>query len=115
MQLTGRTNYQAMTDHAHTTGFSYTHNGVEWGSATNPIDWVANPDHLADVPAVASFVLVEGSKLGIFTTHQLDDHVNEDSVDFEEARRVINGTDKAAAIAAIAEGFAAVLSSAGSP
>jgi hypothetical protein len=48
-------------------------------------------------------------KLGTFTGKTLDDYIAGSARDFRNARRIINGTDKAAAIAAYADTFLAAL------
>ena len=72
------------------------------------IDLVNKPD-LAMDPKTALFVLVHGFKTGTFTGHKLTDYVNNHSTDFVNARRCINGTDKANEIAASAQSFLAQL------
>lgn len=61
---------------------------------------------LALNPEIAVRVLITGSLEGWFTGKKLGDYSN-----FKDMRRVINGTDKAAQIAAIADGFLAALTS----
>lgn len=68
------------------------------------IDLIGDPD-LAMRNDIALFVLVHGFKTGTFTGRKLTDYVNEFSTDFINARRCINGTDKAHEIAQIAEEF----------
>jgi predicted chitinase len=67
-------------------------------------DLAANPDRALD-PAIALFVLVQGFKLGVFTGHKITDYINAGGTDFVMARLCINGTDRAAEIAAIAQNF----------
>ena len=61
---------------------------------------------LALNPEIAVRVLITGSLEGWFTGKKLGNYSN-----FKDMRRVINGTDKAAQIAAIADGFLAALTS----
>jgi predicted chitinase len=68
------------------------------------IDLVGQPD-LALEPATALFVLVHGFKTGAFTGRALAEFVNPKQTDFVDARRCINGTDKAQEIAALAQTF----------
>ena len=68
------------------------------------IDLVKNPD-LAMEPSNALFILVHGFKTGTFTGRKISDYINENKTDFINARRCINGTDRAHEIAEIAEGF----------
>lgn len=72
------------------------------------IDLVEQPD-LALEPKTALFVLVHGFKTGSFTGRKLADYVNENKTDFVNARRCINGTDKADLIAAHAKRFQATI------
>lgn len=53
-------------------------------------------------PDIAVFILVHGSKNGVFTGVKLEDYVNPSRTDYYNARRVINGLDKANQIANIA-------------
>ena len=64
----------------------------------------ASPDLALD-PAVALFVLVQGFKIGAFTAHRITDFINAGKTDFVSARLCINGTDRAADIAAIAQNY----------
>jgi hypothetical protein len=72
------------------------------------VDMVKNP-HIATVPNVALFILVHGFKTGAFTGHTLERHVREGKTDFLNARRCINGTDRAGYISQIANGWLAKL------
>lgn len=72
------------------------------------IDLVGNPDLALD-PAIARFVLVHGFKTGAFTGKSISDYVNGGNVDFVNARRCINGIDKAHEIASIAHKWLAKL------
>ena len=72
------------------------------------IDLVSNPD-LAMNPNIALFILVYGFKTGAFTGRKMTDYINQQSVDFVNARRIINGLDKASEIAALAERYLARL------
>jgi predicted chitinase len=68
------------------------------------IDLVNSPD-LAMGPNVALFILVHGFKTGAFTGKKLTDYVNINNRDFVNARRCINGLDKAQHIANLANKF----------
>ena len=48
---------------------------------------------------VALFALVHGFKTGTFTGRKITDYINRSETDFVNARRCINGTDKATEIA----------------
>lgn len=65
------------------------------------IPLVTEPDRAME-PAIANFILVHGFKHGIFTGKKITDYITRGKTDFIGARRCINGTDKAAKIAAIA-------------
>jgi hypothetical protein len=69
---------------------------------------VSDPD-IAMRPNVALFVLVHGFKTGIFTGRKITDYIDETKTDFVQARRCINGTDRAHEIADIANDFLADL------
>ena len=69
----------------------------------------SNPDVVMQ-PAIAAEILVRGSMEGWFTKHKLTDHVNATKTDYVNARRVINGTDKAHDIAKLAREYEAALS-----
>ncbi len=57
------------------------------------IDLLNHPDLALD-PAFAANIMVYGMKYGTFTGKKLDDYINTQKVDFLQARRIINGTDK---------------------
>jgi putative chitinase len=65
------------------------------------VNLLANPD-LAMEPRSAAEILVEGMKEGWFTGKKLSDYITLKTSGFINARRIINGTDKAKEIAAIA-------------
>jgi peptidoglycan hydrolase-like protein with peptidoglycan-binding domain len=68
-------------------------------------DLVNSPD-LALQPEVALFVLVHGFKVGTFTGRAITNYINASHTDFVNARRCINGLDRAQDIAAIATQYA---------
>lgn len=72
------------------------------------IDLVNNPD-LAMKPNVALFIIVHGFKVGTFTGRKITDYINENKTDFIDARRCINGVDKANTIAKLAQKYLAKL------
>ncbi len=84
VQLTGRANYTAA--------------GRKLG-----LDLVSNPDLALD-PDHAADILIKGCSEGWFTGKKLSDYA-----DFENMRRVVNGTDRAALIAGHARAFEAAL------
>jgi putative chitinase len=67
-----------------------------------------NPD-LAMRPDIAAQVLFEGMSRGSFTGKKLTDYFNASQTDWIGARRIINGTDRAAEISSIAKQFYADL------
>jgi predicted chitinase len=71
-------------------------------------DLVNNPD-LALQPDVALFVLVHGFKVGAFTGRPITKYIDASHTDFLNARRCINGVDRAQDIAAIATNLAKTL------
>jgi peptidoglycan hydrolase-like protein with peptidoglycan-binding domain len=68
------------------------------------IDLVNKPE-LALNPNVSLFILVHGMRHGKFTGRSLPEFVNATKSDFINARRVVNGMDKASTIAAIARKY----------
>lgn len=90
VQLTHKRNYEAMSE---VTG----------------IDLVAHPDRAMEMaPAVT--ILIEGMLRGSFTSHRLCDHLNEEREDWVNARRIVNGTDRAEKLADYAQTFLAAIS-----
>ena len=86
VQLTGRRNY------------------TNWKSRLG-IDIVSHPEKVME-PEIAAKILVQGMRDGTFTSVNLNDHIGND---FVNARRIINHTDRAAQIAAIADEYLKVL------
>ncbi len=89
VQITGRSNYQK---YAELTG----------------IDLIGNPK-LAQDPKLAAFILIHGFKHGVFTGRKLADYISSARCDFRNARRCINGTDRADLIAGYARQWLADL------
>jgi predicted chitinase len=79
-------------------------NNYEKYSRILDVDMVSDPD-IAMQPGVALFVLVHGFKTGAFTNRKITDYINACKTDFIQARRCINGTDRAHEIADIAKKF----------
>ena len=75
VQLTHKRNYEAM-------------------SLLTGIDLVAAPDRAMEMAAAVQ-ILVEGMIAGSFTKHRLADHLNGEKDDWVNARRIVNGTDRA--------------------
>ncbi|MBT9385464.1 peptidoglycan-binding protein [Pseudooceanicola sp. CBS1P-1] len=72
------------------------------------MDFLTDPDAVME-PDAAVKILVHGSMEGWFTGKKLTDYVSATRCDFEGARHVINGTDRAADIAALATEYLAAL------
>ena len=95
VQLTGRKNYAK-------------------AKALTGVDLLNDPDQAKD-PAVAYEIATQGMIDGWFTGRKLSQFIKEgQSPDFENARTIINGHDKAANIADIARRFSEVLLAAAS-
>ena len=62
-----------------------------------------DPERAATDPRLAADLLVVGMQRGLYTGHALERYVNEAETDFVNARRVVNGVDRASDIAALAE------------
>ena len=86
VQLTGRRNY------------------TDWKTKLG-IDIVSQPERVME-PEIAAKILVQGMRGGTFTGVNLDAHIGED---FVSARQIINGSDRASQIAAIADEYLKVL------
>lgn len=76
------------------------------------VDLVRNPDRAME-PEIAATIMREGMENGWFTGKRLSDYLTDSRADYVNARRVINGTDKAREIAAYARAFAEALRDAG--
>lgn len=94
VQITGRANYQ------------------DWSNRLG-VDLVGNPE-LAEDPDIAAQILVRGMRDGTFTGRGLDTYINESGTDFRNARRTVNGTDRADLIAGYAVDFNRALAASGS-
>lgn len=85
VQITGRANY-------------------EKAGRLLKVDLVNKPDMALD-PVIAAQILIKGSVDGWFTGRKLSHYINDTTTDYINARRVINGTDKAKLIASYADVF----------
>lgn len=82
---------------------TWKHNYEKQGKRLNaPL--VSNPELALD-KKIAGDILVYGMKHGEFTGKKLSDYINNVSKDYLNARRIINGTDRAKDIAIYAEKF----------
>ena len=68
------------------------------------VDLVNHPEKACN-PNVALFVLVHGFKTGAFTGRRLEQYVRQGKTDFYNARRCMNGMDRASQIASLARGY----------
>ena len=66
------------------------------------IDLVSNPDRALEVD-IAAEILVYGMLHGMFTGKGLSSYINSLRKDYVNARRIVNGTDRASRIAGFAE------------
>lgn len=93
VQITGRRNYS------------------DWSRRLG-LDLLKEPQ-IAEKPDIAVHILIKGMMLGTFTGRKLSDYVNFSKSDYVNARRVVNGQDKADLIAGYADEFEAALLKAG--
>lgn len=68
------------------------------------LDLTSDPDVVME-PGISASVLVIGMLEGWFTGKKLSDYVTLQKSDFVGARRIVNGTDKASQIAALARDY----------
>lgn len=68
------------------------------------LDLTTDPEAVM-IPETAAKILVVGCMEGWFTGRKLPDYVHYSHSDYYNARRVVNGLDKASTIAALAEGY----------
>lgn len=66
---------------------------------------LVNKPELALEPEIASAILFEGMAEGWFTGRQFNHYFNKTTTDWYNARRIINGLDKAAAIGKYGQSF----------
>lgn len=74
-----------------------------------PIDLVNDPDALIRDWALMAWALWDGFITGRWTGKNLADYFAEDRADYLQARRIVNGTDRAELIAGYAREFEAAL------
>jgi putative chitinase len=86
---------------------NYEHAGYVLG-----VELVKYPEKALDL-GIATEILFSGMAEGWFTGKKLSDYILGDKADYAGARRIINGTDRAALIAGYAESFAKALRAAG--
>lgn len=68
------------------------------------VDLTTDPDRAMD-PAISAEVIVLGMKEGWFTGKRLSDYITLTRSDFTNARRIVNDTDRAREIAALAVAY----------
>ncbi|WP_447748197.1 glycoside hydrolase family 19 protein [Pseudomonas nicosulfuronedens] len=71
-------------------------------------DFINNPDLAADFENSVP-IMIWGMKEGVFTGRKIGDYINSVGVDYEGARKVINGVDQKALIASYASRFEQIL------
>lgn len=89
-------------------GLTWLDNYKKEGKRLN-IDLVNNPDLILDIPTAANshvYCMAHGS----YTGKKLSDYINDEKCDFLNARRIINGTDKAEIVMAYSQKFLSCLS-----
>ena len=68
----------------------------------------SDPDKALE-PETAYHILSDGMRKGVFTGKKLSDYINDNRTDYVNARRIVNGLDKADQIAQNARHFEAIL------
>ena len=96
VQITGRANYQKMTEKL---------------SLTSDEDLILHPDSALH-PDIAYRIMSYGMRKGSFTGKKLTDYINAAKCDYNNARRIINGVDQADKIEGYAVNFETVLKNA---
>lgn len=76
------------------------------------VDFVSNPKLLLE-PRYSAEIIVIGMKEGWFTGKKLSDYITLKRSDFTGARRIVNGTDRAALIAGYARSYDGLLKAVG--
>lgn len=80
-------------------------------SAIVAVDLVARPDRALEMP-IAAAIMFDGMIRGLFTGKKLADYINSGFCDYQQARRIINGTDRAMTIVGYALQFERALKAA---
>lgn len=70
---------------------------------------IADDPEKALEPETAYRILSDGMRKGVFTGKKISDYISDSEVDYVNARRVVNGLDKANLIAGYAEKFERIL------
>lgn len=72
------------------------------------VDFINHPERAAD-PKYSVPIMIWGMRSGIFTGRKLSDYINSQTINYKEARRIINGVDQSDLIAGYARKFEAIL------
>jgi putative chitinase len=81
---------------------------ITWKSNYEKFGIADHPEKALE-PETAYKILSEGMRKGTFTGKKLSDFISEKEIDYYEARTIVNGHDKALAIADLAEAFETIL------
>lgn len=90
VQITGRSNYARM-------------------ARATSVEYLASSPELALLPKVAYDIMTIGMHRGLFTGKRLADYIEGEQCDYRNARRIINGLDRADLIASYARDFEKIL------
>lgn len=82
---------------------TWSYNYVKAGNALG-VDLLRYPEKAMD-PKIAADILFLGMKQGWFTGKKLSDYIHDTTKDYVNARRIVNGVDKAVTIAGYARDF----------
>lgn len=107
VQITGRANYMRMTDKINVEMLD-SDNISDRNAADHIIDLIADPDQ-ALRPSIAYEIMWVGMRRGLFTGKKLSDYINDSECDYVNARRIINGLDRALLVASYAQDIEKVL------
>jgi hypothetical protein len=72
------------------------------------VDFINHPE-MAAYPQYSVPIMIWGMRSGIFTGRKLSDYINSQTINYKEARRIINGVDQSDLIAGYARKFEAIL------
>lgn len=73
------------------------YNNYKKASEKLGVDFIADPDLALDMK-LSTRILIMGMKEGWFTGHTLSRHINQSKKDYRNARKIINGMDRASHI-----------------
>lgn len=88
---------------------NYLRAGKALGAMLDDAEQLARAPDLALRPDISAAILCLGMRDGWFTGKKLDDYINARQTDYVNARRIVNGTDKASLIAGCARQFQTAL------